>query len=208
MGTTSSNGDVIADFRANRRSGIPFLAPWANRLDEEAFYANGKRYAFDMALGNVRAGVPIHGLLQRADQWRPIELKSDASAAWVTSRLEFSREAAWMKQWPFAHSIEITHLLRDGELEVRTKITNSGQEPMPIAIGFHPYFQLTDSPRDEWTIGVAARTQWLLAPNKLPTGYTEPISRLFPPRWQQRSGTTTSMTCSAILSAMPPGGRR
>src|SRR5437899_11221914 len=23
--------------------GIPFLAPWANRLDEQAFYANGKR---------------------------------------------------------------------------------------------------------------------------------------------------------------------
>src|SRR2546422_663786 len=27
-------------------SGIPFLGPWANRLDEQAFYANGTRYAF------------------------------------------------------------------------------------------------------------------------------------------------------------------
>ena len=25
-------------------SGIPLLAPWANRLDEAAFYANGTRY--------------------------------------------------------------------------------------------------------------------------------------------------------------------
>ncbi len=48
-------------YRVDRRvqgeaglSGIPFLAPWANRLDEQAFYANGKRYAFDMELGNVR----------------------------------------------------------------------------------------------------------------------------------------------------------
>ena len=31
------------------RVGIPLLAPWGNRLDEQAFYANGKRYAFDMA---------------------------------------------------------------------------------------------------------------------------------------------------------------
>src|SRR5947207_16000121 len=31
-------------------SGIPFLAPWANRLDEQAFYANGRKYAFDMEL--------------------------------------------------------------------------------------------------------------------------------------------------------------
>jgi aldose 1-epimerase len=35
-------------------SGIPFLAPWANRLDEPAFYANGKKYSFNLQLGNVR----------------------------------------------------------------------------------------------------------------------------------------------------------
>jgi aldose 1-epimerase len=29
-------------------SGIPFLAPWANRLDEPAFYANGKKYLFNL----------------------------------------------------------------------------------------------------------------------------------------------------------------
>src|SRR5262249_25371265 len=46
--------------------GIPFLAPWANRLDEQAFYANGKRYAFDMQLGNVRGPRPIHGFLAAA----------------------------------------------------------------------------------------------------------------------------------------------
>jgi alcohol dehydrogenase (cytochrome c) len=180
-------GNTVVEMRVNGHNviqwpggGIPLLAPWANRLDEEAFYANGKRYAFDMTLGNVRAGIPIHGLLQRADQWQLIEVKSDATAAWVSSRLEFSREPAWTRQWPFAHSIEITHRLQDGELEVRTRITNSGSEPMPIAIGFHPYFQLTDSPRDQWTIGVPARTRWLLASNKLPTGETEPITRLFP----------------------------
>ena len=32
-------------------SGIPLLAPFANRLDEMAFYANGKKYSFDMDLG-------------------------------------------------------------------------------------------------------------------------------------------------------------
>jgi aldose 1-epimerase len=53
-------------------------------------------------------------------------------------------------------------------------------EPMPVAIGFHPYYQLTDSPRDEWKISIGARTHWLLAPNKVPTGETEPIERLLP----------------------------
>src|SRR5277367_3278641 len=28
-------------------NGVPFLGPFANRLDEMAFYANGKKYSFD-----------------------------------------------------------------------------------------------------------------------------------------------------------------
>ena len=161
-------------------SGIPFLAPWANRLDEQAFYANGKKYAFDMELGNVRGAIPIHGFLSTTDQWQVVEVKADASAAWVTSKLEFFRQPSWMKQWPFAHTIAMTHRLQDGALEVRTTVTNMSAEPMPVAIGFHPYFQLTDSPRDEWTIAVRARTHWLLASNKVPTGATESIDQLFP----------------------------
>ena len=51
-------------------SGIPFLGPWTNRLDEQAFYANGKRYAFDMALGNVRGAIPIHGFVTTTTEWQ------------------------------------------------------------------------------------------------------------------------------------------
>ena len=55
--------------------GIPFLGPWANRLDEQAFYANGKHYALNMELGNVRGAHPIHGFLTprcgRSSKWGP-----------------------------------------------------------------------------------------------------------------------------------------
>jgi aldose 1-epimerase len=170
----------VAEFKAKpSMSGIPFLGPWANRLDEQAFYANGRKYAFDMELGNVRGAIPIHGFLTTNDQWEVVEVRADSDAAWVTSRLDFARQPSWLKQWPFAHTIEMTHRLQNGVLEVRTAIVNHSAEPMPVAIGFHPYFQLTDSPRDEWTISVAARTHWLLAANKVPTGETEPIERLF-----------------------------
>src|SRR5919106_256478 len=73
-------------------AGTPLLAPFANRLDEPAFYANGKRYAFDTELGNVRAPIPIHGFLQHTDRWKVLEAKADNTSAWVTSRLEFFRE--------------------------------------------------------------------------------------------------------------------
>ena len=171
----------VDDFKARPGlHGIPFLGPWANRLDEQAFYANGKKYAFDMAFGNVRGAIPIHGFLTTNNKWEVIEAKADAKSAWVTSRLEFFRQPAWMAQWPFAHTIEMTHRLQDGVLEVATKLINLSAEPMPVAIGFHPYFQLTDSTRDEWTISVAAKTQWLLSPALIPTGETRPIEELFP----------------------------
>jgi aldose 1-epimerase len=161
-------------------TGIPFMGPWINRLDEQAFYANGTRYPFDMSLGNVRGTIPIHGFLTTTDKWQLTAASADRDSAWATSRLEFYRQPAWMKQWPFAHTIEMTYRLREGVLEVATSIVNLSAEPMPVAVGFHPYFQLTDSKRDEWTISVGARTRWRLQPNKVPTGETEPIERLFP----------------------------
>jgi aldose 1-epimerase len=161
-------------------SGIPFLGPWANRLDEQAFYANGKKYAFDMELGNVRGAHPIHGFLSYASEWQVVDAKADHSSAWVTSRLEVFRQPAWMAQFPFAHTIEMTHRLQNGALEIATRIQNLSAEAMPVAIGFHPYFQLTDSPRDEWTISVGARIEWVLSPDKIPTGETRPITQRFP----------------------------
>src|SRR4051812_226512 len=84
-----SAGNLASEMKVNgqdvlRAQGIPVLAPWANRLDEQAFWANGKRYAFDMTLGNVNGAVPLHGFLQRTDQWQVVEMKQDGKSAWVT----------------------------------------------------------------------------------------------------------------------------
>ena len=173
--------ESVADYKGNGgvTLGIPFLAPWADRLDEQAFYANGRRFAFDMNLGNIRGANPIHGFLANATQWQVIEVKADSQSAWVTSRLEFFKYPLWMKQFPFAHTIEMTHRLQSGVLEVVTRIANLTAEPMPVAIGFHPYFQLTDSPHDDWTISVGARTHWPVGDTKMPTGQTQPIERFF-----------------------------
>ena len=176
-------GGDLASFKGGM-TGIPFMGPWANRLDEPAFYANGKRYAFDMTLGNVRGDIPIHGFLTGSAEW-PVswdvfEMKADNDAAWATSRLEFSKNPLWMRQFPFAHTVEMTYRLKDGVLEVATEITNHQNEPMPVAIGFHPYFQLSDSPRADWKLSIGAKTHWLLSAAKIPTGETEPIETQFP----------------------------
>src|ERR1700704_2119821 len=92
-----------------RLSGIPFLAPWADLLNEPAFWANGKKYTFNMGLGNVRGNMPIHGLLVTSPLWQVTEVAADANSAHVTSRLEFWRNTDLMAQWPFAHEYEMTY---------------------------------------------------------------------------------------------------
>ncbi len=161
--------------------GNPLLAPWANRLDENAFYANGKKYLLNLGLGNIRPdgfGHPIHGLLLFASDWRVTRLEWDASGARVTSRLDFSRRPEWMAQFPFAHAIEMTYLLRDGALEVATRVENASLESMPLSLGYHPYFQVHDAPRDDWTVGLGAAREWLLNKELLPTGETRAIAEL------------------------------
>jgi aldose 1-epimerase len=145
-----------------------------------AFYANGRKYNFDPEVGNVRGPIPIHGFIRNSPTWTLVETKADGKSAWVTSRLDFYRNPQWMAQFPFAHTITTTYRISDGVVEVQTKLDNLSDEPMPVAIGFHPSYWLTDSVRDEWTLSVGARTHWLLSDTKLPTGATEPITNFFP----------------------------
>src|SRR5262245_65867308 len=50
----------MAAFQSNpNQTGVPFMGPWINRLDEKAFYANGKRYPFVISVCSVRVTVPI-----------------------------------------------------------------------------------------------------------------------------------------------------
>jgi aldose 1-epimerase len=154
--------------------GIPLLAPWANRIDGDAYFANGVRYHLNPDLGDLRRdgnGLPIHGLLAYCDGWKVI--RQDASS--VTSRLEFWRNPRWMAQFPFAHSLEMTHRLTRAELEIQTAVENLSSQPMPLCIGFHPYFQLTDSPRDTWKLRIPARRSVVLSNKLVPTGETRPI---------------------------------
>ena len=156
-------------------AGIPFLAPWGNRLDQQAFWANGKKYAFDMSLGNVHGAIPIHGLLNASRYWHVTEVKADAHSARVTSKLEFWKYAELMKQWPFAHDYEMTYSLADGELQVSITVNNLGSEPMPLAIAFHPYFRIPGVSRNDWVGRIPAKQRVVTDSRLIPTGQYKPM---------------------------------
>jgi aldose 1-epimerase len=171
---------TLADFQARPGfNGIPLLAPFANRLDETAFYANGRKYNFDLELGNVRGPIPQTGYVNGSKAWVLVEAKADQRSAWVTCRLDFYKNPLYMAQFPFAHTITMTYRVSDGALEVHTRLDNLSTDPMPVVIGFHPIFELPDGNRDDWTVSLDAKTHWIEIPQRLPTGETQPIESFF-----------------------------
>jgi aldose 1-epimerase len=186
---------TLSEFAAKpRMGGNPFLAPWANRIDGDAFYANGRKYQLNPDLGNLRRDgnqQPIHGLLLFSPLWEVISLKADAQSASVVSRIDFARYPDLVAQFPFAHVVEMEYVLREGVLEVKTRLRNTGTEPMPIVIGYHPYFQLHDAPRDSWTVHLAADRIWVLNDKLTPTGETKPLEEIFPGAAALRLGDVT-----------------
>jgi aldose 1-epimerase len=165
-----SSADVADYQKTPKLSGIPLLAPWADLLNEPGFWANGKHYLFNMSLGNVRGQMPIHGLLTTSPYWKVNEVSADSRSAHVTSRLEFWRHPDLMAQWPFAHEYEMTYSLSGGMLEVKTTIVNLSAEPMPVVIGYHPFFQIPGIPRDEWVAHYPARVHVIADEHNIPTG--------------------------------------
>jgi len=168
----------VAELKARPAlAGVPFLAPWANRIDGWSYYANGKRYQLNRELKNAGEDQnrnPIHGLLTGSQAWKVISVEADDSGAKVTSRLEFWRYPDLMAQFPFAHTIEMTYRLAGGALEVETRLINHSEDPMPVAIGYHPFFRVYDAPRDEWRVHIPARDRMVLSEQLIPTGELKP----------------------------------
>ncbi len=171
---------TLADFQSRPGlNGMPILAPFANRLDETAFYANDRKYNFDLELGNVRGPIPSTGYVNGSKAWQLVEAKADTRSAWVTCRLDFYKIPLFMAQFPFAHTITMTYRVSEGTLEVHTRLDNLSTETMPVVIGYHPIFELPDGNRNDWTVSLDAKTHWIEIPQRLPTGETQPIENFF-----------------------------
>jgi aldose 1-epimerase len=154
-------------------NGVPFLAPWANRVGGGSFWAGGKHYLLNDAFDSLRMSpdkIAIHGLLTSSPYWEVEEVTSDAQSARVTSRLAFWKHPDLMANWPFAHEYKMTYSLHEGVLEVRTEVTNLSLEPMPMTLGFHPYFNLPDTPRAQASVHIPARSHIEMDSKLLATG--------------------------------------
>jgi aldose 1-epimerase len=115
-------------------------------------------------------------MLTASPLWEVVEVKADKRSAHVTSRLRFWKYPDLMANWPFAHEYEMTYTLANGVLEVTTKVKNLSAKPMPVVLGFHPYFRLGNVPRAEASVHIPAREHVETDAHLVATGELKPAN--------------------------------
>jgi galactose mutarotase-like enzyme len=144
-------------------------------------------------------GLAIHGLLAGAPEWTVAPLAADApgatdapgadaapgaapladapgaaplaaDATGFSATYGFAARADLLPLFPFPHVLRIDVTLRDGALRIATTVIATGDVPVPLAYGFHPYLTLPGIPRTEWTVELPALRHLALDGRGIPTG--------------------------------------
>jgi galactose mutarotase-like enzyme len=152
--------------RAGHTTGLPLLAPWANRLSARKYRAAGVTVDLDgLPLTTDDNGLPIHGLLVGQPGWTVERLGVRADTARLRASAVVDDPA-----FPFPHRILVTAVAKDSELRVDTTVVPTGRRAVPLAFGWHPYLRLPGSPRARWCLGLPTRRHLALDSRGIPTG--------------------------------------
>ncbi len=166
-----------AYLEAGKTMGIPILYPWANRLGDKTFTAQGATVELTPGENGVRAdpnGLPIHGVLAAYPGWRVTTESGDE----LVAELDFGADPRLLASFPFPHVLTVAVRLAERTLTVRTTVTATADTAVPLCFGFHPYLQLPGLPRAEWVIETPPLRHLHLDDRGLPTGESEPTKAM------------------------------
>ena len=204
-------GGVEAYVSQRKTMGIPLLHPWANRLSRRRFPLGGREVVIDPDVTPLRlddSGLPMHGLLSAAEGWRVARHEPTADGGVLAAAFDFAAHDALIAAFPFPHRIDLEARLTGPALTIATTVTATGDDPVPIAFGFHPYLQLPGVERREWQIEIPVQEQIRLDPEGLPTGERR-AARVAPGRLGSRTfDDAYTAPPDGAPFALSGGGRR
>jgi aldose 1-epimerase len=161
----------VEGYRDGHVTGLPLLAPWANRLPGWRYRAAGVEVDLDgLDLHTDPGGLPIHGTLTAHRGWRLERLAAEADRAVLEAGLDYGDWPELLAAFPFPHRLTVTFALQGASLAVTTTLTATGDRPVPVAFGWHPYLRLPGAPRAAWRLLLPSRTHLELDDRGLPTG--------------------------------------
>ena len=154
-------------YRAGSVTGLPLLAPWANRLGAGRYEVDGVVVDLDgLALHTDGHGLPIHGTMSAQPGWEVVAAGPRSLAA----RFDFGAHPELLASFPFPHELRMDVVVDATTLTVATTLVPTGDRAVPVAFGYHPYLRLPAAGRADVRLRLPARLHIDLDHRGLPTG--------------------------------------
>ena len=143
--------------------GLPFLAPWANRLGDRRYAVDGVVVDLErLDLPTDPNGLPIHGTLMHRPEWEVVRHEP----ARLTATFDFAAHDDLLASFPFPHRLTIDVTVDGATLGLATTLEATGDRRVPVSFGYHPYLRLHRTAR----LRLPARRHLQLDARYLPTG--------------------------------------
>jgi aldose 1-epimerase len=154
-------------YRAGKVTGLPLLAPWANRLGARRYEVDGVVVELDgLDLTSDERGLPIHGTMSAQPGWEVVGVSRQS----LTARFDFGARPDLLASFPFPHELRIEVTVEAATLGVATTLLPTGDRAVPVAFGYHPYLRLPGVRRDDVRLRMPDRRHLELDDRQLPTG--------------------------------------
>ena len=139
------------------------LSPFPCRIQNGRYSLSGRDFEF---ANKFKDGSAIHGLIFNAPFEMIDEFMTEANAS-VTLKHVYDKVD---EGYPFTYSCTINYrLLVNDTLEITTTVKNLGEEKIPVADGWHPYFRIGGN-ADQWHIRFNSRKMLEFNEQLIPTG--------------------------------------
>jgi len=154
-------------YRKGNVTGLPLLAPWANRLGARRYEVEGIVVDLEgLDLTTDEHGLPIHGTMTAQPGWELVAVSRHSLAA----RFDFGTNPDLMASFPFPHELRIEASVEATTLRVDTTLAPTGDRSVPVSFGYHPYLRLPGALRANIRLRLPERRHVELDGRQLPTG--------------------------------------
>ncbi|HUO99153.1 MAG TPA: aldose 1-epimerase [Rhizomicrobium sp.] len=134
------------------------LVPFANRIENGKLEFEGREYPLPLNFGDHPHSLHGHGW---QTSWRVETVSRDRAVI----AFDHAPDA-----WPWAYAAEQEFVLADGGLRMRLTMRSRDDKPMPLSLGFHPYFPRNPGSR----LTAQIDRMWLSDSTEIPTVLGEP----------------------------------
>jgi aldose 1-epimerase len=169
----TQNAGVDAYVERGKTMGIPLLYPWANRLASFDYTVAGRTVAVPHDPARVALdgnGLPIHGVIGGRLAWELLGEPAPGTQSLVAVLHWSEAQPDLFEVFPFRHDLRYEARLAGGRLEIEVRVDACGEDPVPVAFGFHPYLSPPGAPRGRWQVELPAMRCLALDERQIPTG--------------------------------------